>query len=328
MIMAELSSFKDIISLGLTSTSSLALAHHNVQRRYVKDIPRWRGDRIACIGDWMCQSDLLGLFTEEELAAFDGCQYPEYKDSEVDVCAIIYRSGAFKEARIHRRGTVFTEEYDKPVSKWKVLDELGINSMGCCVEIILIDHLVEPTLIYDVGMEWVLCNLSKKEYVYADDIAKAIDQSPHGPFFGNNLTFPEVLVPHICMEAGHSSPLRVEDKDDVRKGPWTGDRFDITTVDKVDLAEWRDVTDEVMDNINRIWELVWGENWKKKRLNDQLWRHYANVHYMICLFINNIFIHIGHCLGSRISVRSNRMVIYRCHTSHDANLKLYPSLET
>lgn len=139
------------------------MAHCDFQRRYVKDIPRWVGDRIAGVGDDTGHSDLLGLFTEDELKTLylNAGGDPE-NDYELDLDDIISRAGHYSPARIHYRRPALVQEEDGVVPGHPVLDELGIDSRNSCLESILFDHLVKLTLTYNMEKDWVLCNFKKK----------------------------------------------------------------------------------------------------------------------------------------------------------------------
>lgn len=138
------------------------MARCDIQGRYVKDIPRWIADRIACAGDDTGHSDLLGLFTEDGLKTLYLNAGGDPED-DFDLDDIISRAGHYKPARIYYRRAALVQEEDGVVPGHPVLDErLGIDSRNSCLESILFDHLVKPTPTYSMEKDWVLCNLSKK----------------------------------------------------------------------------------------------------------------------------------------------------------------------
>lgn len=266
MVVEELETYRDIISLGLTSTSLFAISYHHIQQRYFRNVPWWLGDRVACILDGVDSDELFGLFPEDELATFK-----DFCGDNFSIMRIIEESGKFKHARMHITSDACLPFWlvDDPeaaaemvLDPFQLLEEFKIDRF--CAETIIIKYLIKPFLVYDARKEWILCNLSKKAYVRANEVANATGQQPNGPLFGDHLTFTEVLVPYLCLEGDSRwfDKIRILDKDDYRRGPWTGDRFEITTVDRMDLTGWTDVTDNTLKDVQRIWEHGRGENWR------------------------------------------------------------------
>jgi hypothetical protein len=54
------------------------------------------------------------------------------------------------------------------------------------------------------------------------------------------------------------------DMTEITRGVWAGDRFDIRTNDTVeDATQWKDVSEEVADEIFEIWTSEFGETWRE-----------------------------------------------------------------
>jgi len=56
---------------------------------------------------------------------------------------------------------------------------------------------------------------------------------------------------------------------DIHRGVWAGDRFDITTVDQVELGsriQWKDVSREVEYEITVIWFREYGDDWLQQKV--------------------------------------------------------------
>ena len=53
---------------------------------------------------------------------------------------------------------------------------------------------------------------------------------------------------------------------DIHRGVWAGDRFDIVTLEEVksdsgDEVKWEDVSDEVVEEMDAIWESKFEDQW-------------------------------------------------------------------
>ncbi|TFK63694.1 hypothetical protein BDN72DRAFT_847324 [Pluteus cervinus] len=94
------------------------------------------------------------------------------------------------------------------------------------------------------GNSWVLRNLSKRLFVLLDEV----DEDECG-------TLEHVMLCYISWSSDPSSALT----QDITRGEWVGDRFDIVIVERLsegDLNDtpWKDVTDEVTTRAKRVAE--------------------------------------------------------------------------
>lgn len=121
---------------------------------------------------------------------------------------------------------------------------------------------------YPRDQQWILRNLTTKEYVRGEVIALK-EEYIHGPkidVFG----FAEVLITRISWS---NEPIQSKHGSNMSPGKWAGHRFDITPMayherDNKD-EEWTDVSDEVFREIDMIVGGEQGEDWR-----DQLARSY------------------------------------------------------
>jgi hypothetical protein len=112
---------------------------------------------------------------------------------------------------------------------------------------------------------WVLRKLTKFEYVRADTLT--VSGTPvRGAFTG----FPglgEVVLSRISWSTGNSTSMSY--KGDITRGVWAGDRFDIRTIESTENPcngeHWKDVSEEVTQEIFAIWESEYGPNWIHQR---------------------------------------------------------------
>ena len=100
--------------MAFTNTMIFDISHYVIQRRYREEIPRWRGDRLACIGDGCDPSDFDKLWTKEELATFKELSATKKSDCDehrFNLHSILFDSGAFKEVKFRQDGGVYLWQY-------------------------------------------------------------------------------------------------------------------------------------------------------------------------------------------------------------------------
>lgn len=120
------------------------------------------------------------------------------------------------------------------------------------------------TEFYPEDRPWVLRNLTTLEYVRAEAVAIE-PRHIHGPQI-RRLGFGEVILSRICWSSADSVSMQSRNNN-IHRGVWAGHRFDITTLERHEKtmlrgAEWRDVSDEVAQEIAEIWKSEFGSNWR------------------------------------------------------------------
>lgn len=124
---------------------------------------------------------------------------------------------------------------------------------------------------YTTSQGWALCNLSKKEYVRADEIARMTKSTCRGPWIKHTVNLGMVLL----LRTTWSSAELVEIKDpkgDMHRGVWAGDRFEITTLNRLKGGQkgWKDVSMVVVAEVDALCELNYGtKDWVKKIQGDK-----------------------------------------------------------
>ena len=92
----------------------------------------------------------------------------------------------------------------------------------------------------------VLCNLSKGEYVRANGLEN------------DEITLTHALLSQICWSDDSSVAMMLDDESrkELVHGPWTGDRFCITTLEDMPKeyrrTEWKDVTERVATFVQHL----------------------------------------------------------------------------
>ena len=111
---------------------------------------------------------------------------------------------------------------------------------------------------------WILRNLTTQEYVRSEAIAIK-PEDIHGPNI-DVLGFGEFIWSRICWSTEASCSYNFEAE--ICRGPWAGHRFDITTLDRHNQGalkgtEWKDVSEEIADWVEKLWSEVYGSNWRE-----------------------------------------------------------------
>jgi hypothetical protein len=110
---------------------------------------------------------------------------------------------------------------------------------------------------------WVLRNLTTQEFVKSTAVAVAPHLHKGHKIFG--LGFGEVLVARICWSSDPSCAMPYEG--DIHRGVWAGHCFDIVSLATLKAEDpeltWRDVSEEVMQEVGAIWESEFGVEWKQ-----------------------------------------------------------------
>lgn len=146
-------------------------------------------------------------------------------------------------------------EYRKPplVDGFKLF--LHFSKLECRLYMELQDPRCRITQSDPQGIQWILCNLTKRQYVLRstlDDVGIA--------------GFGHFLLSRICWSGAYDPSYTDWDKDVVR-GVWAGDRFEITTTDRVkDFTDggWRNVGEETGKELTVMWDTYRGEGWREK----------------------------------------------------------------
>ncbi len=207
----------------------------------------WAGDRVVCLGDYTDDDDYpssLQEHVDEWLGNEDGSSCSE--DGE---------SRAFLEMILER----FERRRDRP-SKYSYLYRDGRMESS---DYTALKTLADPE--YKSSNPWVLCNLSKHEYIRADAIAGITEGEVKKltPFLYGPISLGQALLSRICWSSDGSISMCYEG--DLHRGPWAGDRFEVTTTDKLQGTEWKDISAEVAELLPKIWDAEYGDDsWRKE----------------------------------------------------------------
>ncbi|PSS06874.1 hypothetical protein PHLCEN_2v3517, partial [Hermanssonia centrifuga] len=108
----------------------------------------------------------------------------------------------------------------------------------------------------------ILCNLSKREYVRESALLELSANWDSLSF----ITLGEVLICSVSWSSSDVTHLPDGAEElKLHRGVWAGDRVKIIAEDELkskDMKEWKDVTDDVVQEVDKIWSYEFGPNWR------------------------------------------------------------------
>lgn len=202
----------------------LQLGLQKINKLLAANTGHWAGDRLICIGTGARRDELPPhVFTEEE----------EENILESGLCLWDYAEREFdNEPEGYERMT--------PDPRMSTIEKRQYQALTRHSE----DYAWEK----DPGQRWVLCNLTKRQYVRQSTV-RAQDEA----FAPSKAGFGGFLLSQICWSTDGSVAMQYGD---IINGGWIGDRFEITTMDsmKDDGRRWEDVSDAIGDQMEAIYE--------------------------------------------------------------------------
>lgn len=228
----------DLVCLCLVDRGLFSMGVRRVLQMQEAKIATWVGDRFICLGDafdWVALPEGVKSFAVHELGLkdeelpsfwnlvqdhFSALPEPWEVDSLLKSCTIEPRSDSDFVQRFVR-----SEEYDA------------------------YKKLLVPE--YESSTPWVLCNAAKHEYLQVQHAALTMgcDSDDFTPFWIGDKD--SSLAQLLLLSIFWSENVDLEGADDY--GNWVGDRFEITTMDKMDKkAEWTDVTDRMTTVLRQV----------------------------------------------------------------------------
>jgi hypothetical protein len=209
----------------------------------------WGGHRLAVLGDYMKMDDFpSGVLDDDELATIAG----DIKRTLYDVA----------------------EEYPPPMGDFDLWGAFmgpfdrrsWENQIPKALRQAVKDAISIPSTLSGPA---VLRNLSKRLFIrstalealtarWKDEIEKdsirAVVRDP--PTLGN------ALILRICWSSDSSCSM-LDPRDDLTRGPWTGDRFDIVLEEEFENAEgdWENVSDDICERLHEIRKEFWSTPW-------------------------------------------------------------------
>ncbi len=262
---------KHAFYLGLQSRYLWAITRKHIEIYRASPCGAWAGSGIMCVGDYIktadCPPNTLTKSEKEELQkgldeneiyedVSDDQGYKEYVASPTNLYDL---AGA---------------RYQQ-VKEWhsSLADELigGAANLGEWHRLpksrreLIFEDLDRYKLsdFYPEDQPWILRNLTTQEYVRSEAIAVKPEYI-HGPHI-ERLGFGHVVWSRICWSSDNSCSMSYTGN--IHRGVWAGHRFDITTLDRhkrdsSKQTEWKDISQEIADEIAKIWSSEFGSDWR------------------------------------------------------------------
>ncbi|KAI0381950.1 hypothetical protein F5Y04DRAFT_253656 [Hypomontagnella monticulosa] len=247
---------RDCMRLGLTNKYFLTLVLPYLHKRWVSRMGPWAGKNVVFVG-WpgydppqlLSEDEALPLGREMAIHCEKGCPISP------SLCSFFLHD---------HKGR--TEIYLKQTDDCLACALHGVDFKNPSA--ILLKYWTdimqfERMDFYPQGQQWILRNLTTKEFVRSEAIA--LDPTfIHGPDI-DGIGFGHVILSRICWS---TDPLgRIENPTNIMRGVWAGHRFDITHLSRhreiTKGEKWADVSNEVVNEIARIWEGEFGPGWRE-----------------------------------------------------------------
>lgn len=238
-ILDNITSFQDALFLTLANPLLEPFGHQRMYELICLCQQRWKGDRMICLGDYARADDLPeGLLSENELEKLQD------QDKQLGIYGFIHETYQQIE---HSPKAYWTLPYHVwsclPKRELKVYMSISPEEPNC-------DYIGKAKEHY-----WVLCNLTKQEYVREDSIAAHLNETPDGPLPPGSIGLGNVLLSLICWSSDPSISMHFND--DLTRGAWAGNRFEVTTLDRLSpplaSGSWRDVSRPVVARLVASW---------------------------------------------------------------------------
>lgn len=259
-----------VFILGLQSQHFWNVARRHIQAYCASPCGPWAGKGIICVGEYLEPTDyppnILSESEKNELQK--GLSESEiWDDVSTDEGSTDFVSGptnlySLADAR-YRQSREWEYSLDcrlighaALLKEWNRLPELRTSQICSELRYNLSDF-------YPEDQPWVLRNLTTQEYVRSEAIAIKPEYI-HGPNI-DVLGFGEVVWSRICWST--ETDCSMDYTDNIHRGIWAGHRFDITTLYRhkqgsLEGTEWKDVSEEVANWVEKIWRKEFGSNWR------------------------------------------------------------------
>ncbi|EJD54144.1 hypothetical protein AURDEDRAFT_180473 [Auricularia subglabra TFB-10046 SS5] len=203
-------------------------AGYSVLQKHQEATHSWAGNRLIIAGDYQKPSDLPNGLQVDQSWCLPG--------------ETIYRASEYFFNRHYALNMLvfkFLLDSSRSMSnrnlatKWICMfDMKGRSEMAC------------PTL----------RNLCKREYAREDVLKRSQEEGDHERQF-KGLSIGDLAAFRICWSSDDSVSMLAPG---ISRGPWAGDRFDIVDFEHADLQGWKDVSEELVEEVAEIYAAEWG----------------------------------------------------------------------
>ena len=245
--------FEEVFNLGIQTQHFWDVACRHLQAYVASGFGgSWAGEGIICAGDYSEPKDLpLNVLTEvEKQVDFDpdstnlyDLAYDYYEELErphqLPGYRLLYKLQKWHHLTKSLKAQIFTELESYTMSNF-----------------------------YPADQAWILRNLTTQEYVRSEAIAVKPEHID-GPHISGR-GFGDVLLSRICWSTKDSCGMG-ENTHNIHRGIWAGHHFDIRTLEShrqssLGQTEWKDVSEEVANELEQIETEAWGSDWRDSLL--------------------------------------------------------------
>lgn len=264
LIFDRINFIEDLVCLGLASKYLWAIARDHLRTHYASFLGRWAALRIVFVGDDVETMDFPpGLFSAEELDELPTTVDIPYN---YDVPDVTWTSDV-PTTLYHFTLPLFARK-----ERFHTLSELSIDIYAACrdrnkfrydpaFKSTYRDIIAEEATYFPQDQPWILRNLTAREFVRSEAIALK-PEFIHGPFI-DGFGFGQVIISRICWSTDPCDSIDCPIP--IHRGVWAGHAFEIITLAQhraeTTEIEWRDVSEEVANEIAIICESKYGPNW-------------------------------------------------------------------
>ncbi|KAI0690310.1 hypothetical protein BC835DRAFT_1365229 [Cytidiella melzeri] len=242
MIFDSIDSLCDAACLCLADGVLFAVGFPRVVKLQKPVFANWAGYHVVCLGQYTRDDDYPESIRElvEDWLKRNPSEDPEYDLTFKDLMLDVFQE--------FEGGTCSIEPS-------RQLDDADLGRDKGAFNMIITPR-------YESTHPWVLCNLSKGEYVRAEAIASLTGSEGNTPFIQHAVRLDHALLSQICWSSDGS--IAMENKDNLHRGPWAGDCFEVTSMDELKATiEWKDISDEVVETLDKTWSSEYGEDWRE-----------------------------------------------------------------
>lgn len=258
LIFNHLDDLADLTCMSLATPHLWGITQRIIHQRYKAKLGKWAGEHIVCVGDQIPPGDYPpGLFSAEEVERLNKEVYVwknhkgEDRTSPRTLFNLTYPDGTLDKVGATANAEA-ARAYDACLLRCSRYPSIALRTKLLWIYTDRPDFTPRQE-------DWILRNLTAKEFVTAEGIA--LDKKfIRGPFiFG--IGFGDAVVARTLWTSNGTPEFGRQ----IGRGVWAGHRFDITTRSRHDESTkdegWRDVSAEVKDEIAGIQESQRGWNW-------------------------------------------------------------------
>ncbi|KAJ3479310.1 hypothetical protein NLI96_g9151 [Meripilus lineatus] len=257
-IIRSINRFIDALALVMTNKMLYSLGFGLIQRRMVKISAPCIGSRILCLGSGIGwgRNDLPPGMTAKD---WEDVMEDADEDDENKCSYYEFFEETFNELKEGRRIPFYSDILEEWMGKGiryarnetKSWDEAlyAILGLGDATKGGLGDDAL------------VLCNLTKRVYVDGGKAWELVKTSSLRRDDGIPCLLEFILRSHICWSSHPGVEFELSYKEELHRGAWAVDRFEITTRDKFEAIKpipggvqdnWKDVTEQAMELTNHF----------------------------------------------------------------------------